>query len=143
VSAGKRMGRAAAFPVLRLVEPRFADLVRLLTDTRQAVHDEAAATRKSIADFEPMLASYAASSGESLTFVGTQLRELADELRARNARPLTALFPDAEERARLKETGASVVMVLAAGDAEEQLAGWTVEERREAAGVVLVTARAG
>jgi hypothetical protein len=137
------MGRAAAFPLLRLIEPRFADLVRRLTDTRQAVHDEAAATREAIAGFEPMLASYAASSGESLTFVGTQLRELIDELDARHAWPLTALFPDPEELERLKGAGVPVVMVLGAEEAEAQLSGWTVVERREAAGIVLVTAHAG
>lgn len=85
-SSAKRVGRAVAYPARRLLEPRFADLVRRLADTRMAVTDEAVATRDAIAGFEPMIASYAASTGESLTFVGTQLRELTDELRAAAAR---------------------------------------------------------
>jgi hypothetical protein len=81
-SPAKRVGRAVAYPALRLLEPRFADVVRRLADTRRAVTDEAVATRDAIAGFEPTIASYAASTGESLTFVGLQLRELTDELRA-------------------------------------------------------------
>jgi hypothetical protein len=74
VSATRKLGRVGAFPLLRLIEPRFADLVRRLTDTRQAVAREGEATREAVA-------SYAESSGESLTFVGGQLRELRDEVR--------------------------------------------------------------
>jgi 2-polyprenyl-3-methyl-5-hydroxy-6-metoxy-1,4-benzoquinol methylase len=68
------------------MEPRFADLVRRLTDATQTIQEEGAKTREALAGVEPMVASYAASSGESLTFVGTQLRELLDEVRALSAR---------------------------------------------------------
>ena len=85
-SPAKSLGRAAAYPLVRVMEPRFADIVRRLEDATEAVHDEAAQTRDALAGVEPMVASYAASSGESLTFVGTQLRELVDEVRALSAR---------------------------------------------------------
>src|SRR4051812_23013078 len=128
MSAPKKLGRAAAFPLLRLLEPRFADLVRRLTDTRQAVHDEGAATRAAVAGFEPMIASYAASSGESLTFVGTQLRELTDELRARGGaegEPAPAPGPLlVEEAFALRALGAVALpaRVLELGGAEHTLA---------------------
>ena len=85
-SPAKSLGRAAAYPVIRLLEPRFADLIRRITDATEAAREEGSATRDAVAAVEPMIAGYAASSGESLTFVGNQLRELADEVRTIAAR---------------------------------------------------------
>ena len=46
------------------------------------MQDEGESIRDRIAGFEPTLARYAALSGESVSYVGTQLRDLTDEVRA-------------------------------------------------------------
>jgi hypothetical protein len=82
VSTGRRVGRVAAYPVIRLLDGRFADVVRRITSVREVTEEQGAKTRAEVARIEPLLASYSASSGEALTFVGTQLRRLADEVAA-------------------------------------------------------------
>ena len=83
-SPAKKLGRAAAYPALRLLEPRFADLFKRLSDTRSAVESDGATTRAEIRGIEPIIANYAASTGESLAFVGAEMRELLDGVRAVN-----------------------------------------------------------
>lgn len=86
-SPAKRVGRAAAYPMIRLLDGRFADVVRRLVDLERIVGEEGARTREAVAQVEPLLERWAAVNGESLAYVGTQLRELADELRAPAADP--------------------------------------------------------
>lgn len=125
--SAKRFGRTAAYPLIRLLEPRFADVVRRLTDTRQAVHDEGALTRAAVAGWEArlqslqdMLAGFAAANSETMSFVGAQLRDLTDEVRA-PAPPAPAAVEQAFALRALARVDPPA-LVLDAGGAERQLA---------------------
>jgi hypothetical protein len=86
-SPAKKVGRAAAYPLIRLLEPRFADLVRRLTDTRQAVHDEAAVTRVAMTEnVDTIVGGYAASHVESLSHIGTEMRQVDEAIQALSQR---------------------------------------------------------
>lgn len=89
-SGSKRLVRALLFPLLRVLEPRFADTNRRLDDTRKSLHEEANLTRwvleREVGGLRGSLEDYGQVSTESLTFVGTQLRELQDEIRELHSR---------------------------------------------------------
>lgn len=76
----RRLGRLAAWPVRRLLDPRFADVNRHVTLNRQVVHDEGLATRVAVGsvteNVDQVVGTYAATSTESLSFVGAQMRAL-------------------------------------------------------------------
>jgi hypothetical protein len=73
---GRKLGRAAIWPVRRLLDPRFADVNRRIGSATQ----EIAATRTDVGsltdNFDQLVGGYAATSVESMTFVGRRLREL-------------------------------------------------------------------
>lgn len=74
----RRVGKGVAWPVRRLLDPRFQDVVRRLVDTRQAVHDEGMATRVAVGSLtenvDQVVGAYAASSTETLSYLGSELR---------------------------------------------------------------------
>ncbi len=93
----RKVARAGLFPVRRLLDPRFADTHRRLEATKTSLHQESNLTRwvleRDVTRLEQTLNSYAATSTEALSFVGTQLRELQDEVHA-----LSAQISELEER---------------------------------------------
>ncbi len=102
----RKVARAALFPVRRVLDPRFADTHRRLDATKTSLHQESNLTRwvmeRDLGRLEQTLNSYAATSTEALSFVGTQLRELQDEVQA-----LSAQVAELEERLQTAErTGA-------------------------------------
>ncbi len=80
MGVARRVGKLAAWPVRRLLDPRFADVNRHVAINRQVVHDEGQATRVAVGSLtenvDQVVGTYAATSTESLTFVGAELRGL-------------------------------------------------------------------
>lgn len=107
MNALRAAGRVLAWPLRRILDPRFGDVNRRLTNieatTGQLSREEGAATREHVAmaihhaaettrsrfahvatipqAVEELVSNYAEASGEALTVVGTQLRELSDGVR--------------------------------------------------------------
>jgi hypothetical protein len=81
----RQITRLLLFPILRFLEPRLADTNRRVDDTRRSLHEESSLTRwvqeRDSRRIETALDTYAATSTEAMAFVGTQLRELHDEVR--------------------------------------------------------------
>lgn len=105
----RTFGRLLAWPVRRLLDPRFADVNRRVDGTIEAVVEQGAATRRDLAahvsemgaelahhvtdvlapqvttaveQVEKVVGEYAVVNGEGLSIVGSELRLLADEVRA-------------------------------------------------------------
>lgn len=78
----RRALQVALWPIRRILDPRVADLARRITDARLAIHDESAATRVQI---NQQVGTYAVTSTESMTFLGGDIRELADRIDALDA----------------------------------------------------------
>lgn len=82
----KRVLRALAFPVRRLLDPRFADTHRRLGEFRLNMHGEFTHTRWELEQatkrIEETLARYEIGHGESLQAIGVQLRRVQDDLEA-------------------------------------------------------------
>lgn len=104
----RAFGRRLAWPVRRLLDPRFADVNRRVDGSIEAVVEQGAATRRDLAahvsemgaelahhvtdvlapqvttaveQVEKVVGEYAVVNGEGLSIVGSELRLLADEVR--------------------------------------------------------------
>lgn len=84
--AAKRIIRVIVWPLLRVLEPRFADTNRRLDDTRRSIHEESARTRDvlelEIRRLEASLDAFGVAGREVMSFVGVELRSLRDEMQA-------------------------------------------------------------
>jgi hypothetical protein len=76
MAVARTLGRAALWPVRRLLDPRFADVNRRLHAARQEISTTTAAVGELSSDVNQIVGGYAATSVESLTFLGSQLRGL-------------------------------------------------------------------
>jgi 2-polyprenyl-3-methyl-5-hydroxy-6-metoxy-1,4-benzoquinol methylase len=72
LSAARRVARGLLLPVRRILDPRFADINHRIAAARQEISD----TRQQVVETHHKLDGYALTSVESLTFVGSQVREL-------------------------------------------------------------------
>jgi SAM-dependent methyltransferase len=82
----RSLGRALIWPVRRLLDPRFDDVTRRLTDAHQSVRDEGTATRVAVGSLtenvKTVVGAYAETQVESMTHLGVELRRLQDEVAA-------------------------------------------------------------
>jgi SAM-dependent methyltransferase len=69
-----RLARALLWPVRRLLDPRFADVGRRLDVTRDRLLDESRQIEATQTRLNELVSSFGAASGESMTFVGRELR---------------------------------------------------------------------
>jgi 2-polyprenyl-3-methyl-5-hydroxy-6-metoxy-1,4-benzoquinol methylase len=80
----RSLGRALIWPLRRLLDPRFADVTRRMTDLHQSVHDEGTATRVAVGSLtenvKTVVGAYAETHVESMTHLGVELRRLQDEV---------------------------------------------------------------
>jgi len=75
-----RVKRAFAWPMRRVVDSRFADVNRRVGDTRVALSSDLVALRGQIGDLTGEVGAYANTSAESLTYAGTEIRNLVNAL---------------------------------------------------------------
>ena len=80
MSAVRSVGRRILWPVRRLLDPRFADVTRRIEITRGEVQAARTDIGTVTGNVDELLGSYAASSVEASTFVGTALRDLRADL---------------------------------------------------------------
>jgi 2-polyprenyl-3-methyl-5-hydroxy-6-metoxy-1,4-benzoquinol methylase len=95
----RSLGRLFTWPVRRLLAPRFADIARRVDCTAQVVRDQASATRHDLAahvsengavlggqitrsteHIENIVDAYAAASAEGISVIGSQLRDVIEEI---------------------------------------------------------------
>jgi 2-polyprenyl-3-methyl-5-hydroxy-6-metoxy-1,4-benzoquinol methylase len=78
----RSLGRTLVWPLRRLLDPRFADVTRRLTDVHQSVRDEGTATRVAVGSLtenvKTVVGGYAETHVESMTQLGVELRRLQD-----------------------------------------------------------------
>jgi hypothetical protein len=82
MAVARTVGRAALWPVRRLLDPRFADLNRRLHAARQEISTTTAAVEEVSSDVNAIVGGYAATSLESLTYLGRRLAELENTVAA-------------------------------------------------------------
>ena len=75
-SSLRRAARSAAWPIRRVLEPRFADIARRLDYTRDEVVRETRQIGATQIRLSEDMGALGAASGESMTFVGRELRSL-------------------------------------------------------------------
>ena len=84
--AARKIFRLILWPVLRVLEPRFADTNRRLEATHRSLHEESAHTRDvfelEIRRLEASLDAFGVAGREVMSFVGVELRSLRDEMQA-------------------------------------------------------------
>src|SRR4051812_1951241 len=78
----RRAARGVAWPIRRILEPRFADVNRRIDYTRQELVQETRQIGTTQSTMSNEVGALAAASGESMTFVGRELRSFEAALTA-------------------------------------------------------------